>query len=116
MKGKFPRIFTTYTIDPEDHDPPVYISKNRKNAISFCDGTWVIQKSKHVFQDCWKFAYSEDDKQCPSDTGSSWKYKNKTEGNAATWPSAGTGLTVTCAPVDCEWGEWFPSEPWEAIQ
>ena len=28
-----------------------------------------------------------------------------------TWPEAGTGLTVRCAPVDCEWGEWLPSEP-----
>ena len=115
VKDKFPFIFTSYRIHHQDSGHHVtYISEDGRYAIAFCDGIWVIQKAKYINQKpkrCWKFAFTEEDGQRPTDTGFTWKYKNKIGANEVTWPDAGMGLSVTCAPIDCKWSDWAASGP-----
>ena len=73
-------------------------SRNLHEVIFFCRG-----------RNCQKLAYTLDSAKCPSDIVRTWKYKvtvknnkmaknkNKKQ-NKITWPDAGMGLKVSCAP------------------
>ena len=47
---------------------------------------------------CISYAFSWEDKRCPSDVGNTWLYK---DAGAGVWPAAGEGLSITC--IDA-WG------------